>query len=327
MAEQRATSTLGAVLKFFVRRVLAIIPIVFGVTVVVFLTLKLIPGDPASALLGTSATPAQRRQLIADLGLDQSIVVQFYHWFVNVLQGDLGTSILRQQPVGPMVMDAFWNTMILAIGASVIAIVGGLLIGGTSALWPRKPIGRCCTWIATGAVSTPQYSIGLGLIIVFAVNWPILPASGMYSSTGGHDPADLLQHLILPAIAAGLAPMGIVARVFRSSLAEVMHAEFVESYRARGLTSRSVLNHAVHNTMPALLTISGLQFGYLISGVVFVETIFSWPGLGLLVYNAISQRDYPVIQAGVLVFAIALVLINVIVDTAHAAIDPRVRVA
>ncbi len=124
-------------LKFFLRRLLAIIPIVFGVIVVVFLTLKLIPGDPASALLGASATPSQRKQLIAELGLNRSIFVQFWNWFVDVLQGDLGRSILRQQPVGPMVMDAFWNTMILAIGASVIAIVGGLVIGGASALWPR----------------------------------------------------------------------------------------------------------------------------------------------------------------------------------------------
>lgn len=315
------------VLKFFLRRVLAIIPIVFGVTVVVFLTLKLIPGDPASALLGTSASPAQRRQLIADLGLDRSIFVQFYHWLGNVVQGDFGTSILRQQPVRPMIMDAFWNTMILALGASVIGIVGGLLIGGTSALWPRTLIGRASSWMATGAVSTPQYSIGLGLIIIFAVNWAILPASGMYSSNGSQSLGDMLQHLILPAIAAGLAPMGMVARVFRSSLDEVLHADFVESYRARGLPRARVLQHAVHNTMPSLLTISGLQFGYLISGVVFVETIFSWPGLGLLVYNSIAQRDYPVIEAGVLILAIALVLINVLVDTAHAAIDPRIRQA
>jgi peptide/nickel transport system permease protein len=313
------------VLRFFVRRVLAIGPIVFGVTVVVFLTLQLIPGDPASALLGTSATPAQRQQLIAHLGLDQAMPVQFWHWFVNLVQGDLGRSILRQQPVGPMVMDAFWNTMILALGASVIAIGGGLLIGGLGALRTRNPVGRAARWAATGAVSTPQYSIGLGLIVLFAVNWEILPASGMYSPTGPHDLGDLLQHLILPAIAAGLAPMGMVARVFRSSLDEVLHADFVESYRARGLPRRRVLSHAVYNTLPGLLTISGLQLAYLISGVVFVETIFSWPGLGLLVYNSISQRDYPVIQAGVLVLAIALVLINVLVDTAHAAIDPRVR--
>jgi peptide/nickel transport system permease protein len=315
------------VLKFFLRRVLAIIPIVLGVTVVVFLTLKLIPGDPASALLGTSATPQQRRQLIAELGLNRSVFVQFYDWFTKVIQGDFGTSILRQQPVRPMIMDAFTNTMILALAASFVAIVGGFVIGGAGALWPRSLVGRAATWFATGAVSTPQYSVGLGLIIVFAVNWPILPASGMYSSTGSQSLGDLLQHLILPAIAAGLAPMGMVARVFRSSLDDVLHADFVESYRARGLPNHSVLNHAVHNTMPALLTISGLQFGYLISGVVFVETIFSWPGLGLLIYNAISQRDYPVIEAGVLVLAVALVLINVLVDTAHAAIDPRIRQA
>lgn len=315
------------VVKFFLRRLLAIIPIVFGVTVVVFLTLKLIPGDPASALLGASATPAQRKELIEQLGLNRSIFVQFWHWFTDVVQGDLGHSILRQQPVGPMVMDAFWNTMILALGASVIAIIGGLVIGAVGALWPRKVVGRIAGWISTGSVSTPQYSIGLGLIVVFAVNWEVLPASGMYSSTGSQNLGDLLQHLILPAIAAGLAPMGIVARVFRSSLDDVMRADFVESYRARGVPSRKVVTHAAHNTLPALLTISGLQLAYLISGVVFVETIFSWPGLGLLIYNSIAQRDYPVIEGGVLVLAVALVLINVLVDTAHAAVDPRVRPA
>jgi peptide/nickel transport system permease protein len=174
-------------------------------------------------------------------------------------------------------------------------------------------------------VSTPQYSIALVLLIVLSVTFPLLPSSGMYDAVGTNGVDDLLRHLIMPAIAAALAPMGIIARMFRAALLDVMGQDFIESLRARGLSELAVIRHAIHNTVPPLLTITGLQVGYLLGGVVFVETIFSWPGVGQLVFDSIARRDLPVIQAGVLISALAFVLVNVFVDTSHALIDPRVR--
>ena len=310
--------------RFFARRILLAVPIVLGVSVVVFLTIKIIPGNPVDALLGPTATPAMRAALTQRLGLDQSLPVQYFDWLRSVLHGNFGTSIAQQVPVRPMVMNAFANTLLLALCATVVATVGGFVIGLIAALRNGRPLGRVASLVASVALSAPQYSVALLALVVLAVDNTIFPAGGMHSTTGG-GMVDLFQHLVLPSVAAGLAPMGVVARMFRSSLLDLMDQEFVLMMRARGLSRTRVLVHVVHNTLPSLLTITGLQFGYLLGGVVFVETIFSWPGLGQLVFESVSSRDLPVIQAGVLVTAIAFVLINVLVDTAHALIDPRVR--
>jgi peptide/nickel transport system permease protein len=312
-------------LAFVVRRVVLAIPTLLGVSLVVFLTLKLIPGDPVATLLGPTATPESRAALVQRLGLDRPLPVQYVAWLGSALRGDLGNSIARQVPVAPMVLDAFKNTLLLAAAAMVVATLGGLLLGGAGALWPDGIIGRLTSALSVLTVSTPQYSIALVLLILLSVTVPLLPSSGMYDAVGSGGPDDLFRHILMPAVAAALAPLGITARMFRASLLDVLGQDFVESWRARGLTELSVIRHAVHNTFPPLLTITGLQLGYLLGGVVFVETIFSWPGIGQLVFEAISRRDLPVIQAGVLVSALAFVLVNVFVDTSHALIDPRVR--
>jgi peptide/nickel transport system permease protein len=311
--------------RFLSKRILLMVPILFGVSVVVFLTLKLIPGDPVAALLGPTATPHTRAVLTHRLGLDQALPVQFGHWIWSVLRGDFGMSISRQQPVRPMVVNAFANTLLLSGSAALLALVGGFILGSIGALWRNKVGGRASSAISVIAVSTPQYSVALLLLVMLSVNRTIFPAGGLHSTTGGGGTADLLKHLALPAFSAALAPIGIVARMFRSALIDVMNQDFVESLRARGLSRIAIARHAIHNTLPSLLTITGLQLGYLLGGVVFVETIFSWPGLGLLVFNSIASRDYPIIQAGVLVSAVAFVLINVIVDATHAVVDPRIR--
>lgn len=309
--------------RFLTRRILLAIPILLGVSVIVFVTIKLIPGDPVSTLLGPNATPQARADLVGRLGLDQPLPVQYLHWLWAVLQGDLGTSLALQQPVATLVVKAFLNTALLTVAALVIATIGGVVLGTIIALRPRSVLGRVVSGTSMAAISIPQYSVAL-LFLLFAVETGALPTGGMHA-TGVSSAGDLLDHLILPAIAAALTPMGIVARMYAVSLRDVLGQEFISSLRARGLSQRSVLRHAMHNALPALLTITGLQVGYLLGGVLFVETIFSWPGLGLLVYQAISTRDMAVIQAGVLISAVVLVLVNVLVDTAHAAIDPRVR--
>jgi peptide/nickel transport system permease protein len=313
-------------IAFLRRRLAYVIPVLLGVTVVVFGTVKIIPGDPAALLAGPGATPADVASLRDRLGLGGSIPSQYWQWFTHAIRGDLGLSIAKQQPASDLVFNAFGNTLILAGYAAVIALIFGLVIGGLGALYPRGILARITSALSAISISVPQYSLAVLLIIYLAVNTGYFPVSGMYSTNGGGF-GDLLWHGFLPALTAGLVPGGVIARIFRSALLDVLSMDFVEALKARGFSKRRILVHAVHNSVPSLLTIAGLQIGYLLGGVVFVETIFTWPGLGLLVYQSISARDLPVIQAGVLLSAVAFVAVNIIVDTLHALVDSRVRAA
>jgi peptide/nickel transport system permease protein len=310
--------------RFLARRVLLAIPILLGVSLVVFITIKLIPGDPVASLLGPNATPKDRAALVARLGLDRPLPSQYIAWIKGVLTGDLGRSIGKQTPVLPMVVSAMINTLILTAFAAVVAVVGGVTLGLISALRRGRATATASSATSLLAVSAPQYSVGLILIIVFSVTLGWFPAVGMYDARN-QSMGSLLSHIVLPGVCAALVPMGIIARMFRASLLDELSKEYVEALRARGLPRWRVIVHAMHNTVPTMLTIAGLQFGYLLGGVVFVETIFSWPGIGLLVFTAISQRDLPVIQAGVLISALAFVLLNLFVDAVHGSIDPRIR--
>lgn len=313
-------------LRYVVRRVLLIVPILFGVSVVVFFTLKLLPGDPVSSLLGPTATEADRQALIERYKLDDPLVTQYLTWIRSVLQGDLGRSIARQADAAPIVVDALKNTLILTAAAFAIAVVGGLALGSIGALRRGKPSATTSSAIAVVALSTPQYSVGLILMIYLGVVTGWFPTGGMHAPGSG-GLLDLLHHLVLPAITAALVPMGVLARMFRSSLLDSLGEDWVVALRARGLPRRTIIHHVWRNSLPAVLTIAGLQFGYLLSGVVFVETIYSWPGLGLLVYQSISQRDVAVIQAGVLISALAFVVVNLVVDVVHRVVDPRMQAA
>jgi peptide/nickel transport system permease protein len=309
--------------SFLRRRLLLALPILIGVSIVVFITIKMIPGDPVSALLGPNGTPQARAALTARLGLHKALPLQYVDWIWAVLHGNLGTSISLQESVGPLVMTAFGNTMILLVAALFLATIAGVALGTLIALRPGSPIGRLVSGSSLCAISIPQYTVAL-LLLLFAVETGVLPTGGMHGNGSG-GLGDLLQHLLLPALAAAVAPAGIVARMFSVALADVLSQDFVDAMRARGLKQAAIVRHAMHNALPSLLTITGLQLGYLLGGVLFVETIFDWPGIGQQVYEAISTRDMPLIQAGVLVSAVVLVLANVVVDAVHALIDPRVR--
>lgn len=311
--------------RFLLRRLALAVPTLLGVAFVVFVTVRLVPGDPAASLLGPLATPQARADLVAHLGLDRPWPVQFVTWLGNVLRGDLGTAIHVPQPVGEIVLASFGNSAILAGAGALIAVAGGVVLGGLGAWYPRGPLGRLTSGLSVLAMSAPQYSVALLVVILFAVQLRVLPAGGMSDPIGGGGPGDLVRHLVLPAVSVAMIPMGVIARMFRAVLTEVLASPFVEAMRARGLHPVTVARHAVHNALPSLLTITGLQLAYLLGGVVFVETIFSWPGIGLTLYNAIATRDLPLIQGGVLVIAVTFVLINILVDAAHAVIDPRVR--
>ena len=311
--------------RFIGRRLLIAIPTLIGVTIVVFITIKIIPGNPIASLAGMNSTAATRAALTHRLGLDQPWPVQYFDWIKSTVQGDFGMSISRQTPVRPLVFSALGNTMILALAGAVVAFVGGILLGLWSALRRNRLDGGVASGASVIAVAAPQYSVALVLLVVLVVDNPVFPAGGMYNASGGGGFPALLDHLVLPAIAVGLAPMGVIARIFRSSLIDVMNQEFVTSLRARGLSRRTVLRHAIHNTLPSLFTVAGLQFGFLLGGALFVEILFTWPGLGQLVYTSVTSRDYPTIEACSLLLAFAFVLLNVVIDTGHALVDPRVR--
>lgn len=312
-------------LGYIGRRLLIAIPILIGVSIVVFITIKIIPGDPVASMLGPTGTPEARAALDARLGLDKPLPVQYFSWLGHTVTGDFGTSIARHTGVAAIVFDALGNTLILTLAAGILAIVLGMAVGALTALRRTGILARIGNAFALFSISVPQYSIGLLLIIYLASNAGLFPVSGMYDPNGNGGFGDLFNHLVLPAVTAALVPAGIIARMFRSSVLDVMSMDFVEALRSRGLSGARVMWHAFHNTMPSLLTVAGLQIGYLLGGVVFVEAVFSWPGIGLLVYQSITQRDLPVIQAGVLISAFAFVLLNLIVDALHGLIDPRIR--
>ncbi|MBO0874920.1 MAG: ABC transporter permease [Pseudonocardia sp.] len=313
-------------LGYLGRRMLMAIPILLGVSLVIFVTIKIIPGDPVASLLGPTGSPEARIALTKRLGLDRPLPLQYLSWLGHTLTGDFGTSIARRTAVSSMVFDALINTLILTAAAALLAIALGLAVGALTALRRTGWLARVGNGFALFSISVPQYSVGLLLIIFLAAGAGLFPVSGMYNPSLGGGVVDLFDHLILPAVTAALVPAGIIARMFRSSVLDVMSMDFVEALTARGLSRRRVMLHAFHNTVPSLLTVAGLQIGYLLGGVIFVEAVFAWPGIGLLVYQSITQRDLPVIQAGVLVSAFAFVLLNLLVDALHGLVDPRVRV-
>lgn len=310
---------------YVLRRLLLTIPILIGVSLVVFITVKLIPGDPVSGLLGPTATPEARAELTQRLGLDQPLPLQYLAWLWSAVRGDLGASTALHRPVADVVVAAFGNTLWLAGAAALLAVVVGAALGAFAA-FARGRVGRAvANGLSMVGMSAPQYTIALVLLIVFAVVLRVSPASGMYSPVGGGSWGDLIWHLALPAIACALVPAGVIARMFRSTLTELSGSDWVDGYRWRGVSEAGIRRHLVRNAVPSFLTVAGLQVGYLLGGVVFVETIFAWPGVGRLVFESIAKRDLSVIQGGVLVSALAFVLINIIVDVAVATVDPRVR--
>jgi peptide/nickel transport system permease protein len=311
--------------RFLARRILIAVPTLIGVTIVVFITVKIIPGNPVAALLGINAPESARIALEHRLGLTSPWPVQYIDWLKSVLSGNLGTSIARQQSVSSLVWSAFGNTAILAIGGAVVAVGGGVMLGAIGALRRGKIARGTVSAVSAFSVSAPQYTVGFILLVLLSVDNTVFPSGGMYGATGGGGLPSLLDHMILPSIAAGIVPMGIIARLFQGSLNEVLDQEFITSLRSRGLSQGRIIRHAIHNTLPSLFTIAGLQIGFLLGGVIFVETIFTWPGIGELVYQSITARDYPVIEGATLVIAVALVLLNIVVDAGHALIDPRVR--
>jgi len=301
--------------SFLLRRVLLAIPTLVGVLVVVFLLLYVAPGDPVQEMVGERADAETIARLRRELRLDDPVPVQFLHYAGGVLSGDLGTSYITGRPILRDIAERFPKTLLLAATAMVLAALLGISIGVVTARWPGGLLDRVTLGAAYLGISFPVYWVGLLLILLFAVTLRWLPPSGYGRA----------QYLVLPALALGSRSIAFLARVTRSSMLEVLGSDFVRTARAKGLVERTVIvRHALRNALIPVITVLGLDFGYYLTGSILTETIFSWPGLGRYVVNAISRRDLPAIQGSVLFLSVVFVAVNLLTDLAYAKADPRV---
>jgi len=310
-------------LVFALRRLIQAIPILFGVSLVVFGLVHIVPGNPIDMLMPPEASPEVIAQMKAAFGFDKPLYVQYFLWLFRALQGDFGLSVFNASPVWGQLIAALGNTLVLALLGATLGFMLGISCGLTAALfhgrWPDKVFSA----IATTGVSLPHYWCAIVLVLAFAVLNDVLPAQGM-----GDDSLPLwqrLEHLVLPVVTLSLIPMGVIGRLVRATVLDILGQDFVGALSAKGLTRWPVIRHVCKNAAPPVLALMGLQFGYLLGGSILVETVFNWPGSGNLLNLAIFRRDIPVLQATILVLASFFVVLNLLVDIAQAAIDPRIR--
>ena len=308
------------------RRLLMVVPVLFGVSVIVFLVISLIPGDPARAILGTFATPANIADVTRQLGLDRPLPVQYLVWVGHLVEGDLGRSYILHKPVADEIMARLFPTLLLAGVALVLASIGGILLGILAAVkqngWPDRLITLC---VLVG-ISTPSFWLGMLLILWFGVRLAWLPVGGMTDMFGGGGLGDLVRHLVLPALTLAAVAGAVLVRLTRGAMLEVLRQDYVRTARAKGLSERRVIMvHAFRNALVGIIPVIGLQAGFVLGGAVYIETVFQWPGIGRMLVSAISTRDILLVQGGVLVVAAAYVLINLLTDLAQSLIDPRIR--
>ncbi|HUB95526.1 MAG TPA: ABC transporter permease, partial [Stellaceae bacterium] len=309
-------------------RIMLAIPIAIGVTVICFCLVYLAPGDPVQNLLPPDATQADAAYLKHAYGLDRPVPIQYAKWLGRAVSGDLGVSIQTNRPVLGEVLRALGNTLIVSSGAVIVAFPLAFALGTLAAFWIGRAPDRIVTGISVVGISVPNYWFGIVLTIIFAVQFRVLPATGMGSS--GSDSFNpfhwsQLRYAVLPVLTTALVPLGIVMRSTRTAVAEVLTQDFILTLRAKGLIGWGVARHAVRNAFPQVLTVMGLQFGYLVGGSILVETIFTWPGTGFLLNKAILARDIPMLQGAMLVLALWFVVINLVVDLLQTAIDPRIK--
>jgi len=307
------------------RRLAMAVPTLLGISIIIFALMTILPGDPLAGLLSQDAKQADRDALAKSMGLDKPVPVRYVNWLKGVVQGDFGYSPYRRRDVGGLLTTAFKNTAQLAVASIAIGIGLGLTLGVLGAVYRGRGLGRIVSSVAMVGISIPSYWVAILLIILFSATLKWLPAGGMHGQNGGL--VDFLKHLAMPAIASSLVSSGVTARMTRASLIETFGEDFVTTLRAKGLTGFQVLVHVAKNALSPVLTVAGLQVGFLLGGSVLVETIFSWPGLGRLIFQAISTRDFQSMQAGILLIAVMFVLVNLTVDIIQMAVDPRLRKA
>lgn len=306
------------------RRLLSAIPVLFIVSLISFGLMRLIPGDPAAAIAGTSATPAQIEQLRRDLGLDEPLLMQLLHYYQGLLQGDFGKSLLLGKGVLAATMERLPVTIGLSLYALVLTLLIGVLSGIIAALRQNTWMDQVAMMIAMLGISIPNFFLGLMMIIFFAVKLGWLPSGGYIAFS--QDPIGWLRSTTMPAISLALLQAGLLARITRSGMLEVLRQDYVRTARAKGLPERQVIfKHALANALIPIVTVVGIIISLLLSGAVVTEALFSLPGMGQLLTQAVLSRDYPMVQGGLLLVTTFLVVVNILVDILYALIDPRVR--
>jgi ABC-type dipeptide/oligopeptide/nickel transport system permease component len=291
------------------------VPVVFGILVIVFVLMRVVPGDPVRLMAGFDADESTVRMLRHELGLDRALPIQFAYYVARLVRGDLGISLRSRRPVRAEIWDRFRNTLILAVSSTILAVTLGTTVGIAAAYYHRSPTDYLSMGVAVLGVSVPSYFLGILLILLFAVVLGWLPAGGI----GG------LRHLVLPALTLAASSSSIIARMTRSSMLDALTTGYVRTARAKGLHERLVvLRHALPNALIPLITVLGLEFGFVLGGAILVETVFSYPGIGWMMVEAIGTRDFPIVQGGVLTVAFAFVLVNLLVDLLYATFDPRI---
>jgi peptide/nickel transport system permease protein len=311
---------------YILQRLALALVVILGVTFVVFMIIQLVPGDPARVALGVQATEEAVQARRERLGLNDPLLVQYANWVGNALQGDLGSSLITGQPVAPQIIQRLPTTLQLAFLSIIIGMLVGFPLGIISALKPGSAVDTIASIISQLGVAIPDFWMGILLVLLFSTTLDVLPPSGYTSIT--EDAGDWLEHMILPAITAGLISGAIQTRFIRSAMLEVLGQNYIKTARAKGLPERTVLiRHALRNAMITIVTIIGLQVTALLSAVVVIEIVFVLPGLGKLALDAVLDRDYPVLQGTVLTIAVLVTLINLGVDLLYFLLDPRIEYA
>jgi len=311
-------------LSFVLRRVLYTVPILMGVSVFVFALVHLMPGSPIDFLVGNDATAETVAEIKRLYGLDRPVWLQFLLWLEQVLSGNLGRSIFSGRPIAGELLAAMGATIQITLLGALLGFALGITFGALAARWHGRWPDKLFSGLAILGVSVPHYWLGIVLVVVFAVELSWLPAQGM-GPAGFPLSWEQWQHFILPVVTLAMIPMGVVGRLVRASVLEILSQDFVDALGAKGLSRKGVWRHIAKNAAPPVLALMGLQFGYLLGGSILIETVFNWPGTGNLLNLAIFRRDMPVIQATILVLAFLFVVVNLLVDIAQAAIDPRMR--
>lgn len=309
---------------FLYKRTIQLIPTLLIVAVIVFFITRMLPGNPAAVMLGPQASAEDIEAYSEKLGLNEPLYQQFFDYLINLVSFDFGNSLTYNRPILDLIMERFPNTIILAVSALIIALIIGVPAGIIAAKKQNTIIDYSVTTLSLIGVSMPIFWLGVMLVLYFSVNLQWLPATGMGSLDNGF--GDFISHLLLPSLALATIPTAQFARIIRSSMLETISQDYIKTARSKGLTEFKVINkHAFKNALTPLLTVIGLQFSGLLGGAVLTETIFSWPGMGLLIVDAIEKRDFIVVQSTVLFVAVIYVVINLIIDILYKVVNPKVN--
>ena len=311
---------------YIFKRLISAIPVLLGISVIVFLIMAMIPGDPATAILGSYATPENVEKLNRDLGLDKPLVQRYFIWLGNMLQGDFGRSFALNRDVLDEVFERFSATLVLAGTSFIFCAFFGIVAGVISASRQYSIVDKAITSAVLVGISIPSFFLGMMLILIFAVQLRWFPVSGMWPIYGARDLSALLSHLAMPAFALAVVATGVIARLSRSAMLEVLRQDFIRTARAKGVPERSVVwRHALRAAMVSIIPVLGIQAGFVLSGAVYIEMVFQWPGIGRMLVDAILKRDILLVQGGVVFVAACYVLFNIVVDIAQSILDPRIK--